>query len=128
MGGSPEEVSYDFYHPITINYISFFIYTNQTGIFFDFSSMELSKDAYFVIECFKKIFSHQEFQILGIKEIIVWSDVGKHFRNSMLSYFLAHLPQTHSLKAIHNFFVECHSKNICDVHFSQVSFFSLIII
>ena len=79
LGGSPEEVSYDFYNPTTINYISFFIYINQTGIFFDFSSMEISKDAYFIIECFKKIFSHQEFQILGIKEIIVWSDVENIF-------------------------------------------------
>ena len=47
LGGSPEEVSRDFYHHTSINYLSIFIKTKgMDEIFFDFTSMELAKDAY----------------------------------------------------------------------------------
>lgn len=120
LGGSPEEVSRDFYHPTSINYLSFFVKSKDSGFFFDFTSMELSKDAYFVIECFRLLFENENFKSLKIKTLIVWSDVGKHFRNGMVAYFLAHLAETHNMTASYNFFVESHGKNVCDVHFSQV--------
>ena len=121
MGGSPEEVSRDFYHHTSINYLSIFVKTKgMDGIFFDFTSMELAKDVYFVIECLKIVFSHSKFQNFNINEIFFWSDVGKHFRNSMIAYFLANLPLECNIKASFNLFVEAHGKNICDVHFSQV--------
>ena len=123
LGGSPEEVNQDFYHTTSINYLSIFVKTKETGIFFDFSSKELAKDAYFVIECFELLFIHPQFKHLKIDKIIVWSDVGKHFRNGMLAYFFANLPKSHEIFVEHNFFVESHGKNICDVHFSQVEFY-----
>ena len=126
LGGSPEEISRDYYHTTSINYLSFFIKTSNTGYFFDFTSTDLSKDAYFVIECMKLLFTHEKFKELKIKELIVWSDVGKHFRNSMIAYFFANLPSTYHMKVIHNLFVECHGKNIVDVHFSQVNYFLII--
>ena len=85
--------------------------------------MELAKDTYFVLECCRLIFSHNSLLELKIKELIIWSDVGKHFRNSMLADFLANLPINYKINAVHNFFVEAHGKNICDVHFSQVKLF-----
>ena len=122
LGGSPEELSRDYYHTTSINYLTIFVKTLNFGIFFDFTSMELTKDSYFVIECFKMLFEHPQFKNFNIDNIIVWSDVGKHFRNGMLAHFFANLPKTHQISVVHNFFVEAHGENICDVHFSQVKF------
>ena len=47
LGSSPEEKSRKFYQTTSINYLSIFVKTNW--IFFDFTSLELAKDAYFVI-------------------------------------------------------------------------------
>jgi len=120
LGGSPNEVSHDYYSPSNINYLSFFVKTKSDGIFFDFSSEVLAKDAYFVIGCFKKMLRQDAFKALNIKEIFAWSDVGRHFRNGMMVSFFARLEKTHKIKVVHNFFVESHGKFICDVHFSQV--------
>lgn len=120
LGGSPEEVSQDYYHTSSINYISFFVKTPTKGIFFDFSSEVLAKDAYFVRGCLRKLFKHPAFKELKINELIAWSDVGKHFRNGMLAYFFSDLTAYGINKVTHNFFVESHGKSICDVHFSRV--------
>jgi hypothetical protein len=120
LGNSPEQVAYDYFHPTSINYLSIFVKNIKESIFFDFTSMELNKDSYFVIECFNLLFEHEEFKKMGIKDIVIWTDVGKHFKSGMIAYYLSNLSQTKKLKVIHNFFVECHGKNICDVHFSQV--------
>ena len=55
LGGSPEEVSAIFYTPTMINYISFFIKTKNNGFFYDFTSQDLSKDAFFIIKCLRTI-------------------------------------------------------------------------
>ena len=52
LGNSPEQVSYDYLHPTSINYLSIFVKNIKESVFFDFISMELNKDSYFVIECF----------------------------------------------------------------------------
>ena len=70
--------------------------------------MELTKYPYFVIECFKLLFEHPQFKNFNIDNIIVWSDVGKHFRNGMLAHFFANLPKTYQISVVHNFFVEAH--------------------
>ena len=121
LGGSPEEKSREFYQKTNINYLSIFVKTKQTGVFFDFTSLELAKDAYFVIECFDILFRYDKFKELGISEIIIWSDTGKYFRNYMISSYYSNLYDTHKLKIKYNYFVESHGKNICDVHFSMVS-------
>ena len=120
LGGSPNEVSRDYYSPSNINYLSFFVKTKSDGIFFDFSSEVLAKNSYFVIGCFKKMLRQDAFKTLNIKEIFAWSDVGRHFRNGMMVSFFATLEKTHKIKVVYNFFVESHGKFICDVHFSQV--------
>src|SRR6185437_8223901 len=119
LGGSPNEVSQDFYHHSHINYLSFFVKTKSNGIFFDFASEVLAKDAYFVIGCFKKMLRNNIFKELNIKKIYAWSDVGRHFRNGIVASFFARLKKTHDINVVHNFFVEAHGKFICDVHFSQ---------
>ena len=48
-------------HPTSINYLSIFVKNIKESIFFDFTSMELNKDSYFVIECFNLLFEHEEF-------------------------------------------------------------------
>lgn len=120
LGNSPQQVSYDYFHPTSINYLSFFVKTIKESIFFDFTSMELNKDSYFVIECFKLMFEHEIFKKMGINELDIWSDVGKHFKSGILAYYLANLIVSKKIKVTHNFFVESHGKSICDVHFSQV--------
>ena len=121
LGGSPEEKFRKFYQTTSINYLSIFVKTKQIGFFFDFTSLELVKDVYFIIECFDILFRHDKFKELGISEIIIWSDTGKHFRNYMISSYFTNLYDTHKLKTKYNYFVEIHGKNICDVHFSMVS-------
>ena len=78
--------------------------------------MELNKDSYFVIECFKLMFEHEIFKKIGINELVIW----KHFKSGILAYYLANLIVSKKIKVTHNFFVESHGKSICDVHFSQV--------
>ena len=58
LGGSPEELSRDYYHTTSINYLTIFVKTLNFWIFFDFTSMELTKDSYFVIECCKMLFEY----------------------------------------------------------------------
>ena len=121
LGGSPEEKSREFYQTTSINYLSIFMKTKKSGIFFDFTSLELSKDSYYVIECFDILFGHLKFKELEIRDIVVWSDTGKHFKNSMIACYFANIFNSHKLKCKFNYFVDSHGKNICDVHFSMVS-------
>ena len=50
MGDSQEQISYDYFHPI--NDVSIFVKNIKKSDLFDFTSMKLNKDIYFIIECF----------------------------------------------------------------------------
>ena len=82
--------------------------------------LENLKNIYFVINCFKLMLKHEEFKKIELKKLFFGLMLLKHFKSGTLVYYLAKLSQTKKLKVIHNFFVECHRKNISDVHFSQV--------
>ena len=70
LGGSPEEVSYDFYNPTTINYISFFITPIKLEYFLIFLLWSSPKMLILSLNVLKKSFLIKNFKYLELKKLL----------------------------------------------------------
>ena len=86
MGGSPEELSRDYYHTTSIKYLTIFVKTLNFGIFFYFTSMELTKDSYFVTECFKMLFEDPQFKNFNVNNELENTSIEAPIINSSFIY------------------------------------------
>ena len=88
--------------------------------YIDFVSEDLTHDAFFVKRCLEKLFSMPIFQNNRFKNLHLWCDGGKHFKNKDIIFLC--LQQSNNFNSIElNFFIPYHGKSLCDSHFSIIS-------
>jgi len=133
LGGGPREISQVFFNKSQRTILGVCLITKQKNennevetkfSYIDFVSEDLTHDAFFVIRCLKKLFNLEHFQNNRVKNLHLWCDGGKHFRNKDLVCFclmevMGELKKFHSIEL--NFFIPYHGKSLCDSHFSVIS-------
>ena len=129
LGGGPREVSKIFYEKSQRTILGTCLIFKQKNKknevetkfnYIDFVSEDLTHDAFFVKRCLEKLFSMPIFQNNRFKNLHLWCDGGKHFKNKDLIFFC--LIQSRNCNSIElNFFIPYHGKSLCDSHFSVVS-------
>jgi len=129
LGGGPREVSQTFYTKSQRTILGMCLIFKQENEknevetkfnYIDFVSEDLTHDAFFVKRCLEKLFSMPIFQNNRFKNLHLWCDGGKHFKNKDIIFLC--LQQSNNFNSIElNFFIPYHGKSLCDSHFSIIS-------
>ena len=131
LGGGPVLVSQDFYHRKQCSVLGCqVVYFNQKfnkikTVNVDFFSDIISKDAFFVKDCLRRLMKNLYHLCPGlaeVKRINFWTDVGQHFRcEEVAHFFLVDVPKEFHVSINWDTFVECHGKSTVDSHFGVLS-------
>ena len=91
----------------------------------DFFSDIISKDAFFVKDCLRRLLKNIYQLCPGlaeVKRIFFWTDVGQHFRcEEVAHFFIVDVPREFHVTINWDTFVECHGKSTVDSHFGVLS-------
>ena len=123
VGEAWRQVNREFFQADQVAVLGFVVHRAGVTHYFAVMSDVLSKDSKFVGDAYDLLIRSRPDVFLGVSSVNIWSDNGRHFRNSEVLYKeIVELPHILAgAKVSRHYLVEGHGKSSCDAFFGTIS-------